>query len=140
MMLSEPPVPSTRRWAISLADLALLIACTLLLGWRPDAGRAPSDRRGVIEHRIAAEALFIVDEAQLSIAGERRLRAILRPMPAVARVQVSIGYGAGGSQRLDAWELAAARTAMIGRRFGTMRPMILAAPQPDSTQVLITGE
>jgi hypothetical protein len=134
-MIALPQRPAGR-WAISFADMTLLIACILMLGWRPMAG----DRHGSAparEQRVAADRLFLDNEALLSTRGQRELRSLVRAIPVGASVQISVGIGAHGTLRLDAWELAAARTAALARRLGPARQITLAAPQPGRADVVI---
>jgi hypothetical protein len=130
--------PAARRWAISFADLALLVACMLLLGWRPGAGEQASARASQTQQQIAINALFLTDEALFSAAGDQRWRAITRALPTTVRLRISVGTGSGGSARLDSWELAAARTAALARRLPGGVDVELAAPQPSSSDVILS--
>jgi hypothetical protein len=131
--------PPGRRWAISFADLALLIACSLLLGWRPEAGQPTSATTAAREQRLPVSMVFVDGEALLSVRGERQLQATVRQFPADARLRISVGAVGAGSQRLDQWELAAARTAVIARRLRPVRAIDLAAPEPGSPHVTISA-
>jgi hypothetical protein len=130
--MSRHVPPPARRWAISFADLALLIACTLMLGWRP---AATADGATDVAASVLAEqpvaAMFVPGEAMLSARGLALLAPAQRVVADGGRVWVAVGMGPVGSQRLDAWELAAARTAVIARALGSER-VVLAAPEADA--------
>ena len=123
--------PPARRWAVSFADLALLIACTLMLGWRPDGANGAAEDRVIIVANLPVAAMFVSGEAMLSARGLALLAPQRRSVANGARVSVTVGMGAAGSARLDAWELAAARTAVIARALGDQR-VVLAAPGADA--------
>jgi hypothetical protein len=103
---------SQRRWALSLADIALLIACLLLLSFRSTGGPSADRAAARASIRLPISGLFEPGEAVLRPGAGLQLRARLSEaqQPAI-RVAVSDS----GSTRLDAWELAAARTAAIAR-------------------------
>jgi hypothetical protein len=125
--------PRARRWAVSFADLALLIACTLMLGWRPDAGAAttvPEDRAVLLSVPVAD--LFEPGEAMLAADAHQRLAPARAALARGQRLAISVGSGGRGSARLDAWELAAARTAVLARTLGGDR-LDLSAPAGDAT-------
>ncbi len=111
------------RWAVSFADLGLvLIACFVMLNAmeaaRPkadsDAVRVPAPVASIPAETYRAEELFEPGEARLTEAARAELRAAGgrwagRPIRIVSR-------GAGtGSARLDRFELAAARSAAVAR-------------------------
>ena len=107
----------TPRWTISFADLALLLlGCFVMMNaLRPAAPAAAVDLpalRSTIELR--AEDLFEPGEARLSAAGRSRLAAVARTAGERRIVLASRGVEPGG-ERLDSFELAAARTAAMGR-------------------------
>ena len=141
MTLSAP----SRRWAISLADISLLLAAMLLLDQRPAALAAPAavDVPGAAAHP-ATPSIF--RPAQLFVAGEALLRADARDAlrPAVQHLarggSVTVGVGIAGapSARLDAWELAAARTAALARALPHRDRIRLLAPDPAARGVAIT--
>lgn len=122
--------PPARRWAVSFADLALLIACTLMLGWRPAAtaaggtGAAP-----VVLVTLPVATLFVPGEAMLRADAEAQLAPARRVLAAGGQISIRVGSGGRqrGSRRLDAWELAAARTAVLARHLGAAR-VTLGAP------------
>jgi hypothetical protein len=136
--MNRPGLPPARRWAISFADLALLIACTLLLGWRPEGGMSAAEATPQRTERIAISDLFVANEAVLSQVGDRRLAAFARSVSQNARIRIAVGVGHGRSSRLDAWELAAARTAAVGRRLPDNVEVDLAAPQRGNAVVMLT--
>lgn len=113
------------RWAISFADL-----CLLLLGFFVllQANRAARDQAltgigtyfGAIEapHQaeLSASALFEPGEALLSESGRAQLLKAARPFASstgIIQIQ-SIGIDRG-ERRFDAWDLAAARLGAIAR-------------------------
>lgn len=122
--------PPARRWAISFADLALLIACVLLLGWRPEQTGVTTARDSAASQvlQLRTSQLFVPDEAILAPTAAARLAPAHRALANGGTVGIIVGIGAGGSQRLDAWELAAARTAALARALGGGGRVRLAAP------------
>jgi flagellar motor protein MotB len=104
------------RWAISFADLGLiLLGCFVMLhalsgGVRPSiqALAAPALRE------FAAEDLFEPDDARLTPQGRALLREFGRGERERRLILASRGTGAS-SARLDAFELAAARAAAVAR-------------------------
>ncbi len=126
--------PPARRWAVSFADLALLIACTLMLGWRPagaDADTAEAASESALLTAAPVAAMFIEGEAMLSARGAALLAPTRQVIANGGRVRITVGAALAGSQRLDAWELAAARTAVIARSLGADR-VSLEAPTTDA--------
>lgn len=124
--------PRARRWAVSFADLSLLIACTLMLGWRPGAAD-PQRAQAAVEAsllELPTAALFVDGEAMLSDAAVDALAAARAAIASGERVKLSVGAGTAGSARLDAWELAAARTAALARQLGAAQVQ-LSAPTGD---------
>lgn len=115
-----------RRWAVSLADIGLLVACIAILNPAPQPGvtaRAAA-RAPLPTLHLPLNQLFFAGEARLTPAG----RAALQPWRAQARRsphRLSVAATGQATMRLDAWELAAARTAAIARVIG---PVDLAAP------------
>jgi hypothetical protein len=114
------------RWAVSFADLILLLlGCFVLLhameAARPKAGASaavPAERQA-----LQAAALFEPGEARLTSAGEASLADAARRW--AGRAVRIIGSGAGeGSGRLDRFELAAARTAAVARSLPETRVSI----------------
>jgi hypothetical protein len=114
------------RWAVSFADLVLLLlGCFVLLhameAARPRAAAAAS--LPVERQEFHAAALFEPGEARLTPAGEGTLAAAARRW--IDREVLIIGSGAGeGSGRLDRFELAAARTAAVARALRDSRASI----------------
>lgn len=103
------------RWAVSFADLGLLLlACFVLLHAlhqaRPDAGATEATAGAT----LAAADLFEPGEARLTETGKAEIAALARRAGG-ARVEVT-GIGAAErNDRLDAFELAAARAAAVAR-------------------------
>lgn len=106
------------RWAVSFADLGLLLlGCFVLLhameAQRPAAATgAPTVAapRGV---ELATDELFETGDARLTEAGKARLAMLAREFAGGVEI-VSRGVGERGS-RLDRFELGAARTAAVAR-------------------------
>ena len=111
------------RWAISFADLGLvLLGCFVMLhaieAARPradvaaaaPAAAAPSP----LVQGFATAELFEPGEARLTAAGRARLQAVGRHGGGAGFIVVSRGLGERG-QRLDRFELAAARAAATAR-------------------------
>ena len=110
-----------RRWALSFADLALLLlGFVVLLQARPDraplaaglhqALGAPAPARA---EAVAAD-LFQPGEALLTPRGRAFAAAFVRT--AAGRPVLLDSRGTDGrTRRLDGWELAAARAAALGR-------------------------
>jgi flagellar motor protein MotB len=108
------------RWAVSFADLVLLLlGCFVLLhameAQRPKADAARAPRAAVPAGQLlAADSLFEAGEARLTEAARARLLAVAGALGG-GRVTVS-GRGVGeAGPRLDRFELAAARTAAVAR-------------------------
>jgi hypothetical protein len=107
------------RWAVSFADLGLLLlGCFVLL--HAMEARRPTAAAGSASVAVARGEVLIADEyfepgdARLTEAGKARL-AVLADRLAGGGVEiVSRGVGAGGP-RLDRFELGAARTAALAR-------------------------
>jgi flagellar motor protein MotB len=113
------------RWAISFADLLLLLLGFFVMlqasGQRRDAmlvqvrqqfgGRAPAKAT-----EIRASELFLPGEALLTPAGEVRLAALAgRFASGRTRLEVSSQGTDPGRQRFDSWDLAAARLGAVAR-------------------------
>jgi hypothetical protein len=122
--------PAARRWAISFADLALLIACTLMLGWRSAGTETSATRNRVMLVAVPVATMFVEGEAMLHPDGLAALGPAQRVVDNGGQVHVAVGMTQAGSRRLDAWELAAARTAAVARDLGVDR-VILDAPTND---------
>lgn len=112
--MSTVPVP---RWAVSFADLfLLLLGCFVLLhameAARPRAGTDAGAGRGADGYRAAD--LFQPGEAVLKPAARTLLQAEGRRLAGHQVRIVSAGTAEAGG-RLDRFELSAARAAAIGR-------------------------
>ncbi len=116
------------RWALSFADLCLLLLGFLLLlqAHRGDPAALNAGLRAAFgspvprSYETAAAPLFEPGEAVMLPAARAHYAAIGREAAGHAglvHVQ-SLGTDAGGL-RLDSWELAAARTAAIARAIGS---------------------
>lgn len=124
-MTPNPSLARRNRWAISFADLTLLLLAFFVLlqasGQRRDAMLAglsrqfggPAMRAGV---DLRAAELFTPGEAFLTVAGQARLRQVARQFvrePGGLEVR-SHGTDAA-HQRFDDWDLAAARLGAVAR-------------------------
>jgi hypothetical protein len=112
--MSTVPVP---RWAVSFADLfLLLLGCFVLLhameASRAGAGATAGTQAGAGDWRAAD--LFQPGEAVLKPEARVRLQAEGRRLAGHAVRIVSTGTAEAGG-RLDRFELSAARAAAIGR-------------------------
>lgn len=134
-------------WAVSLADLfMLLLGVFVFLHARDrDVALAAQSTRAALGSAPApasvfdrpAAALFDAGEARLSDAARMELKAIGASAARLGKSVVVESRGsAAAGQRLDSWELSAARTAAIGRalREGgleekAIRPMLPAASE-----------
>ena len=111
---------SVPRWAVSFADLVLLLlGCFVLLhameSQRPKADAASVPRAAAPAGRVlAADNLFEGGEARLTQAGRARILAIAASLRGGGVTVSGRGVGEAGS-RLDRFELAAARTAAVAR-------------------------
>jgi hypothetical protein len=112
---------SRQRWALSFADLCLLLlGFFVMLQARPNPGHLSSGFRaafgtrdkGLLERR--ADALFEPGEAILTRRGGDQIVAFAQDARDEAWIVSSRGTEAG-STRFDGWELAAARTAAVAR-------------------------
>jgi hypothetical protein len=113
---------SAPRWAISFADLSLvLIGCFAMQHAMrsPQAppAKATEDTLLRASAEFVAEELFEPGEARLTAAGRSRLAALAATMDGHRIAVASRGMDGGGG-RLDAFELAAARTAAVARELG----------------------
>lgn len=114
------------RWAISFADLSLvLVGCFAMLhamrtAPAPSAAPAAAETvRSATTELVAAE-LFEPGEARLTESGRLRLE-LLAGTVADRRIALASRGVDGGGGRLDAFELAAARTAAVARQLGAVR-------------------
>jgi flagellar motor protein MotB len=109
------------RWAVSFADLGLLLlGCFVYLHAversRPEARAAPALRVQPGAPHFAADRLFEAGEARLLPAARVMLNARARTVEGPLLI-VSRGTGQNG-RRFDAFELAAARAAAVARALG----------------------
>lgn len=108
------------RWAVSFADLGLLLlGCFVLLhameAQRPKADAATVPRPALPVGRVlAADSLFEGGEARLTEAGRAQLLVLAGTLRGGAVTVSGRGVGEMGL-RLDRFELAAARTAAVAR-------------------------
>ena len=115
--MNRLPLP---RWAVSFADLVLLLlGCFVLLhameAQRPTAAIAASaPRASAPERSFNAADVFQAGEALLTSEAREALRAEGARL-ARHRVQILSSGTGGEGGRLDRFELAAARTAAIAR-------------------------
>lgn len=111
---------SVPRWAVSFADLVLLLlGCFVLLhameSQRPKADAAGAPSAAVPGGRLlTADSLFETGEARLTETGRARILGIAGGLRGVSVTVSGRGVGEAGS-RLDRFELAAARTAAVAR-------------------------
>jgi len=113
------------RWALSFADLSLLLLGFFVL---LQANQATRDQalaglntyfaglQAPLQADLPADGLFAPGEALLSAEGHARLEAAARPFAggkSVVRIQ-SLGL-AQGEHRFDAWDLSAARLGAVAR-------------------------
>ena len=121
-------LPGGSRWALSFADLCLLLLGFLLLlqAHKGDPAALNAGLRAAFGAPVptsfdtATAPLFEPGEAALLPAARARYVALGRQaagQTGVVHIE-SLGTDAGGL-RLDAWELAAARTAAIARAIGS---------------------
>lgn len=113
------------RWAISFADLLLLLLGFFVMlqasGQHRDAMLAQvrqqfGGRTAQQATEIRAADLFLAGEAMLTPAGEARLRAVtVRFAKGRGRLEVSSRGSDPGRQRFDGWDLAAARLGAVAR-------------------------
>jgi hypothetical protein len=131
------PIATNRRWAISLADLSLLLVCCMLAG---GAGTQRSTAPTIYAH-ISPDALFYAGEARLHAKGVSELQRIARTLPKHDPISIAMPMKGELHNRMDAWELAAARTAAIGRFLARQNPdtpaPILLAPSPPNANPML---
>jgi len=136
-MKARAAVPARRgRWAISFADLALLLLGFFVL-LHASSGRQQEIVSGVAQQfgapagrsdRLVAASLFQPGEAMLTPAGEARLAALASGYAAgKGGIEIrSIGVDPAAN-RFDGWDLAAARLGAVARaltRSGVARDRI----------------
>ncbi|WP_176591945.1 flagellar motor protein MotB [Sphingobium sp. EM0848] len=113
------------RWAISFADLLLLLLGFFVMlqasGRHRDAMLAQvrqqfGGRVAAAATEIRAAELFLPGEAMLTPAGETRLKALAaRFAGGHERLEISSRGSDPGRQRFDGWDLAAARLGAVAR-------------------------
>jgi flagellar motor protein MotB len=108
------PVP---RWAVSFADLILLLlGCFVMLhameAARPKAAPSPAAPVSELGARYRTADLFEPGEARLNAGAQERLRAAADGLERIRIVSRGTGEG---SDRLDRFELGAARAAAVAR-------------------------
>jgi len=113
------------RWAISFADLLLLLLGFFVMlqasGQRRDAMLAQvrqqfGGRALARATEMRASELFLPGEALLTLAGEARLAALAgRFASSRTRLEISSQGTDPGRQRFDSWDLAAARLGAVAR-------------------------
>lgn len=104
------------RWALSLADLTLLmLAMMALVANYPDAAKKGAEMNAILLE-LGSDEVFVAGEAMLTSKGKSAFEKALGKHRAPNIVfAVSVSDSGSPTQRLDSWELAAARTAVIGR-------------------------
>lgn len=112
------------RWAISFADLLLLLLGFFVLlqasGGKRDAMLAQVSaqfggkavRRGI---ELRAADLFLPDEALLSPRGRARLAQIAHDSGSQGSIELSSDGIDSSARRFDGWDLAAARLGAVAR-------------------------
>lgn len=141
--MKAPPAP---RWALSLADLALLLLgfFILLHASAVEKTRVADSIRGAFgaaapdaSASLAAPAaqLFEPGEARLTTAAHARLRALgAKAAKADKRVAIESAGKDPATHRFDGWELAAARVAAAARAVeaGGLPEQSIAISMPSS--------
>ena len=151
---------SVPRWAMSLADLCLLLLGFFVILYTgkadvQDIARATREAFGSEEDDpfvIEAEAaqFFEDGEARLTRDGRARFLAVGRRAAALGRkVQIESVGKSGDVSRFDGWELSAARAAAVARMVElggvpsdridiTMPPDRRTPPPPPGQQITVT--
>lgn len=113
--------PSRQRWALSFADLALLLlGFFVLLQAKPDSSHLSAGLRAAFGARAEAaleqpaDALFERGEAVLTPQGHKIIQDFARKAGSSGLIVGSRGTEPEAA-RFDGWELAAARTAAVAR-------------------------
>ncbi len=127
-MSGLPPAsiqPRRARWALSFADLALLLLGFFVL-LQASGGRQDQALRGIgaqfgasaslLDINLPLSPLFLPGEALLSPEGRRRLIAAALPLVRQGGILEIQSFGIEpGQRRFDAWDLAAARLGSVAR-------------------------
>lgn len=131
--------PGRQRWALSFADLALLLlGFFVLLQAKPDANHLSAGLRAAFGSRAnagleqPARTLFEPGEAVLTPQGHKILQDFAVGVGDGALIVSSRGTEPDAA-RFDGWELAAARTAAVARdltRYGVAQGRIAVAIDP----------
>lgn len=141
-MIRSTSIALTRRnrWALSFADLALLLLGFFVL-LQASNGRQQEVVRGVAREfgapavhtdRFVSRTLFQPGEALLSVAGEAQMAKLGRQYKsgkAIVEIR-SVGLDRA-SQRFDSWDLAAARVGAVARA--------LSAQGIERSRIIIRG-
>ncbi len=149
--MSSFPVP---RWAISFADLVMLLLAFFVLLHAADERTLVTAAHAAFAGEAAGGPLLEAEADSLFEPGEARLRPEARPRVAAAarkagprRLAVeSVGRPAGAS-RFDGWELAAARAAALSRaladagvresRIDIVMPPLRDRPHPPAQKLTV---
>lgn len=116
--------PALPRWAVSFADLALLLLAFFVMLQAGNARQVAAGARAAFSSGpvagplldAPAAALFEAGEARLLPGARERLHGIGRTAGAAGRALVIQSHGVDrGARRFDAWELSAARAAALAR-------------------------
>jgi hypothetical protein len=120
MIASRPP-----RWLISFTDLILLLLgfFVLLYARRDNPAIVTNSLHQAFKESGAtnvnayldANEVFETGEAVLTSAGKTKILSVFRQGLSKNRFTISSKGMDQGSQRFDAWELSAARTAAVAR-------------------------
>ncbi len=107
------------RWAVSFADLGLLLlGCFVLLhaieAQRPTVAAGSANVAAPRGEVLVADELFELGDARLTETGRARLATLALSLAGGGVEIVSRGVGESGP-RLDRFELGAARTAALAR-------------------------
>lgn len=124
-MSGATPGSRRNRWALSFADLALLLLGFFVMlqasgGRRDDMVAAVGRQFGAVRTEpdlaLRATALFEPGEALLSAEGKRRLTAIAARLASdTGKVELRSQGSDPVRQRFDQWDLAAARLGAVAR-------------------------
>lgn len=110
-------IAAAPRWAVSFADLGLLLlGCFVFL--HATAGKraaAPQAEAAVAQAGLSVDGWFEEGEARLNGRGQQEVERLAAAHRGRSLLLVSTGTE-GASARLDAFELAAARAAAVARR------------------------